>query len=209
MSRASARAGMVDLNAYNLKPMDEAEIRRRSEERARKMSPAGALGLSEKLDRLRLEHGITDGYFEHQCIWDRIFVFQTFAFDSETFVPGGLIQLSDNDKKVERYSSPRGILIGAGLMALDALRSHGQELGDRVCFIQQAPWRMEVDRIGGSSEWMLIFRVGDISGNLDLAERLREKKARIEYDEKECVHKIRDPEGKLWTPQEPFIREDF
>lgn len=200
---------MVDIGAYGLKPIDDAEIRRRSEERASKMSPPGTLGLPEKLDALRLEHGITDGYFEFQCIWDRIFVFQTFAFDSKTFVPGGLIELSDNDKKVERYSSPRGIIIGAGLMALDALRSHGQELGDTVCFIQQAPWRMEVDRIGGHSEWMLIFRVGDISGNLSLQERLRAKAARVEYDEATSVHKIRDPEGKLWTPQEPFIREDF
>ena len=209
MSRAEHTRAMVDIGAYSLKPRDPSEQEARSKERLSKMSPEGSLGLPEKLEALRWEHGITDGYFEPQCIWDRIFVFQTFAFDKTTFVPGGLIQMSQNDQKAERYSSPRGILIGAGLMALDALRSHGQELGDTVCFIQQAPWRMEVDRIAGESEWMLIFRVGDISGNFDLAKRLRAKTSRVEYDEASAVHKIRDPEGKLWTPQEPFIREDF
>lgn len=200
---------MVDIGAYQLKERSAEEQAARSEERRSKMSPPGSLGLSEKLEALRWEHGITDGFFEFQCIWDRIYVFQTFAFGKKTFVPGGLIEMSENDQKVELYSSPKGIIIGAGWSALDCLRSHGQELGDTVCFIQQAPWRMEVDRIGGESQWMLIFRVGDISGNRDLRERLKSGQVHVEYDKEKFEHKFRDKDGHLWKPQDPFIREDF
>jgi hypothetical protein len=184
-----------------------------AEARKRSMSPPGSLGLPAYLDEVRLRYNLTDGYFEHQALWDRIFVAQIREVPRETHFEGGRIIKTENTQSAEKYSSPRGVIVSAGLQALDAMRSHGIDLGERVCFIQQAPWRMKIDTLDtGHEEWVLIFRVGDISASSDQVKRLRSGEMKVvpHEDASGCyTHKIQDKEGKVWTPLDPFIREDM
>lgn len=167
----------------------------------KRISGKGELGLPERLDFVRLSWWITDGAFEDQPVYDRVMIWQLPIFSVQETGASNLI-LTENEEKREQESAYRGILIGAGALALDALRSNGMELGYIVSFIRQAPWRMEVDRIDGLPQWILGMRAGDIVASLTLTGKLRDRKTALCFDEKSQQHYYR-LDGEDRHPQMP------
>jgi hypothetical protein len=170
------------------------------------LSPRGALGLPEHLDRRRLEHGITDGAFRVQAAYDRILVHQIpmAHFMAGTFGEGGLIVMPKDAESARERSAPRGIVVSAGLKALDEMRSNGIELGDIVMFNHVSPWRIETDMIGGKLHHVLVMHAGHIIGSEDLATRLRKRELFLDGPVTEHVYVNRGT-GDRPTPVLPAM----
>lgn len=138
-----------------------------------KQSPAGAFGLSEEFDKKRLEFGIVDGAFREQPAFDRVLVWQIGPYEDGT-VERGKILIPDTTIGREKAQAPRGILISAGLSALDQLESHGIQIGDTISFLREAPYRISCGRTAGGREfYLIILTAGDIVSSEDLRARLR------------------------------------
>ena len=177
--------------------------------RAAMVPPGGIPGLSPLLDARRLEYAIPNGAFKIQAAFDVCLVHQLDRNQSDTFVEGGKILKSQNDKRRETDSAPRGVLVSAGLQALDCLRSNGIEVGHVVTLIRQAPWRMPIDNVGGHEKHLLILRTGDITGSEDLSQALARGECRFEWDADNARHIYVDPRGQRWEPTVPFLPADY
>lgn len=176
-----------------------------------KISPRGSLGLPPLLDARRLEYGIIDEAFNNQPVFDRIYVWQLPLHEEETFMQGGAIVKPDWMKARDKKTTPRGILVAAGLSALDTLRSHGIDIGHIVTIIAIAPWTLPIAIVEGHWFELLMLRDGDIVGSDDLATTLRSgvvKTTTVPSDNGARVHKYTDAEGKTWNPVAPFISDD-
>lgn len=176
------------------------------------MSPPGALNLPPLLEKRRLEHGIIDAIFTNQPVFDRVFVWQLPSKEGETYLPGGSIVQPDNFRSADDRECPKGIVVGAGLSALDTLRSHGIDLGHVVSIIAVQPWRLPM----GHNEknvavGVLMLRDGDLVGSDDLALLLRQGKVKFESvvtAEGKRVHRLVDQDGQPWDPVSPWIPDD-
>ena len=116
----------------------------------------------------------------------------------------------------EKHSNPRGILIAAGPLARDELKSNGCDLGHVVTFIKLAPWRLQVGSHGGHDVHIMILRSCDIIASEDLARQLREGTKKIEEfvvrkDNRAFItHVITDAvTGATIHPLQPTIPEDY
>jgi len=76
----------------------------------------------------------------------------------------------DTDKK----RSPRGIVVSAGLKALDVLRSNGMEIGEIVWFAPHVPFRYVVGTDGKEDIEFKFMNVGDIVLSEDTLNRVLE-----------------------------------
>lgn len=173
------------------------------------MSPRGKLGLPPLLEKRRWEYGITDGAFKIQPIFDRIFVHQISEHGEMAGGTDSKVILTAIGEQREKESAPMGILLSAGPRALDALASHGVELGHICSFLKLSPYRYEVNRSSGKSFYMLVQQVGDLTGSIDLRADLRSGKVRMDYDAENREHIITDKKGKRWKPRKPFQGADF
>jgi hypothetical protein len=176
--------------------------------RARLAPPGGLPGICPLLEARRFTHAIPNGAFRIQAAFDVCLVHQLPRFESETYGDGPILMPQTARRRVEE-ETPRGILVGAGLKALDVLRSNGIDLGHIVSFIRQAPWRMPVEMVSGVDYYLLILRAGDITGSEDLRSALAKGECRMEYDEEAGQHHYVDASGRRWTPQTPFLPEDY
>lgn len=205
-------AGQVDLEAVIPGRTEEA-IQKRNEiaeldaEFRQRMSPRGELNLPPLLDQRRLEWGIIDSAFARQAAFDRVYIWQIPEQRTETFGEGSLIVMTDQSKARLKNEAPRGILLSAGLKALDSLRSNGMDLGHIVNFIQAAPWRIFIDYIKGHRPAILVMNAGDILGSEDTARALREKEFGV--TRRENQHVYADREGKYEVPIQPWIGDDM
>jgi hypothetical protein len=173
------------------------------------MSPKGSLNLPALLEKRRWAYGITDGAFKIQPIFDRIFVHQISEHGEMAGGQDGKIILTTIGERRDKEEAPMGILLAAGPTALDALASHGIELGHICSFLKISPYRYEVDRYQGKSFYMLVQQVGDLTGSIDLRADLRAGKVRMDYDAENREHIITDKKGKRWKPRKPFQGADF
>jgi len=186
------------------------EAKEESEYLSGLISPKGTLGLPELLDRRRLQHGIPDRAFEAQAMFDRIYVWQIWVHQEETFVPGGAIVQPANYRESDLRENPQGIILSAGLGALDHLRSNGADLGHHVNILHVQPWRIPVGI--KDSEGVLVLQTGDVSGSLDLRKALRRGKCRITVrmnEHGQRVHLYEDEQGQVWDPTSPWIADDM
>lgn len=173
------------------------------------MSGEGELGLPPLLEDRRWEYGIIDGFFAAQPCWDRVHIYQIPQFKSKTYDPSGVIVMPDSAVQRETHQCPEGIIVAAGLSALDALRSHGMDLGHRVIFIRNAPWRVRVGMVLGQAENMLPMTVGDIGASYDTTTELRSRRARVKYNAEKQQHMLIDADGKEWAPTVPWKEGDY
>jgi hypothetical protein len=180
-------------------------------ETKKRMSPAGALNLPKLLDARRLEWGIIDAAFERQAAFERILIWQIPEQKGETFGEGSRILMSDQSKARLKNEAPRGIVISAGLRALDSLRSNGIDLGHIVNFIQAAPWRIFVDYMIGYRPAVLMMNAGDIIGSEDLATILRKGDLRVDVAESERgpIHVYKNKTGDFDLPTLPWVGDDM
>lgn len=164
--------------------------------------------MSRLLNERRLKYLIPDEAFEYAggTAFDRVLTWQVSRHEGET--KGGLILMPETTKEYERQSACMGIIVGAGLQALDGLKSHGIDLGHLVVHAKNVIFRLPFATIGGKDYWLTILTTGDIIASCDLA-RLRKEKA-VRTIEKPTEgggieHLHCDENGKLWHPQSPFV----
>ena len=209
---AGSTGGVVDISAQLASKDDHV---RHHAERALKesnamracMSEPGALKLPPLLEARRLEHGITDGAFRRQPIYDRIYVHQVSEYGDKA---GGHESLVINpEAQGEEHSCPQGILVAAGLGALDALRAHGVELGHMCSFVRQAPFRREVDRHDGYRWYVLVFHAGDLIDSQELREALFNGEMSIEFVVPGQQHMLVHKDGTKTAPVSPFQASDY
>jgi hypothetical protein len=164
-------------------PMAAVLIREMEEDNAAvksRMAPPGALGLPEALEKKRIAHGITDGAFREQPLFDRILVWQIGPHEDGTADDKSPIVLTDATISREKTEAPRGILVSAGASALDQLESHGCRIGDTVSFLRCAPYRIRVDTVRGHDFYCIVLSAGDLVSSEDLRERLKSGETRLE-----------------------------
>lgn len=184
------------------------------EELRKQVSPAGALGLPPLLDKKRLEWLIPDSAFAAAfgTLYDRILVYKipmlvkTRAED-KTY-GGGLIVKPDVGREREQREAPRGVIVGAGLKALDALRSNGVDVGHTVVYIKTSVWSVPNMYVAGKWERLEVLRDGDLIYSEDLSDAVRSKACRLVRNE-EGVHFYEDVDGKRWDPVMPWIADDM
>lgn len=209
--------GQVELDELHPDIPENADVRkkylRHTEERKKHMSPPGALGLSPLLEERRIQFGLTDAAFTRSAmLYDKVSIWQIADHQEETYIKGGVIVKPDQaDDRLTR-ECPRGILVGAGLRALDILLSNGVELGHIVYFISSAPWRLELEHIAGTRPRILVMNAGDILSSEDLARKLIGGECAVEGRGAPGIaptHMIVDKRtGHFWDPIQPWIPED-
>jgi hypothetical protein len=180
------------------------------EELLRHISPEGALGLPRLLDEKRIQWGIPDEAFTHsQACFNKVLVWQT-PLNTDATYEGTLILKPDSVQKRDRMEAPRGVIVSAGLQALDALRSHGVDLGHTVGFCRVAPFRKHFATIGGVQLSLIILHASEIIDSEDLNKAIRERRVRFRAEEHEGVmtHYYIDENGKRWHPVAPDSVED-
>lgn len=202
----------IDLNKIPTTREQREEILRESNAIAEQISPPGSFPqLTPLLDQRRSEYGIIDAYFESQPLFDCVWIFQLEMNRGDNFIPDGRIIKSDQSRAREKETAPRGILVGAGLMALDSLKSHGVELGHIVRFIKLAPYRIQVG-FAGTYQYVLQMRVGDILASEDLAAKLKSGKLQmqdISVVGEQPDHRYVSGEDEFTPPKRmPFVPED-
>jgi hypothetical protein len=172
----------------------------------KRMAQSGDLGLPALLEQRRQNYAIPNGAFKSQAVYDRILLWQIPLNEGEKF-GDTMIIMPDSAKTRAVESAPRGVVVSAGLLALDQIRSNGIDVGHIVNIICQAPFRIEIEQICGRPFYLLILRAGDLIGSEDLMEDLRSGKCSVSYEEGQ--HVLKDKEGKAWNPQLPWIGEGY
>lgn len=167
------------------------------------MSPPGQLGLPSLLEARRLEFGITDGAFTLQPMYQRVLLFQIPIHVEEP----SLISRTERQKKNDLRTAARGIVVSAGLQALDILRSNGCDIGHIVRYTHVNPWRHEIDYCEGKSFELMIVNAGDVNVSEDLAETLRGGVVKIRRTD-EGEHRLVDEDGLIWDPVLPGDPQD-
>lgn len=121
----------------------------------------------------------------YQAAYDRIIVFSLPEDKAtrDTYIEGGMIAKPDSRKDYEKNTTPRGVIVSAGLGAMDVLKSHAMGLGHVVWVARLSPWRHEVDtdKDGRPIEF-LFLRVGDIVGSEDLLRQIGHGLVSVEAD---------------------------
>jgi hypothetical protein len=172
--RARPAEPQIDLRDFEL---DDAATRTKLIKA--RMSPPGALHLPPLLEAARLEHGITDAFFKSQPAFDRVFVFPIDKFGGEETYGGTSILLPKMTKERDLQEGRRGVLIGAGLTAMDRLMSHGIELGHIVTTNKNVPFVEKCERFPKFDMYFLMMRDGDLAGSETLMAELRAGTKRV------------------------------
>jgi hypothetical protein len=182
----------------------------RTGEWTKHMSPPGALDLPPKLEESRLKYGIPDSVFNVEALFDRIFVFQLPRVFGDVIEGTSLIK-PEGVRQREEEGTPRGVVVSAGLKALDNLRSNGVEPGDVVNFIRLSPWKLTLQEIAGVEINVLILRDGDLIASEELP--VRRKRGFLTTV---CVttdagleHRIAHLGGSTVKPGIPWVPEDY
>lgn len=144
-----------------------------------KMSPPEVLKLPAKLEAARQKWGIPDGFFKYAAGFDRIFVFPIDPFDQDEKLPNSFLYRPQVTKQKDLQEGFRGVLISAGLTAMDRLMSHGYELGDIVMTNKNVPFARRMELLEGEPMYVLVMRDGDLAGNETLQEDIRAGRRRI------------------------------
>jgi hypothetical protein len=214
----------IDLAAYGVPPERDAEARAMLERHVKEldarrtegMSPPGALKLTPLLEKRRLEWEIPDGVFKRAggALFDRILISQIdpIAKTAELSkkMGNGLLWKPDKRRDSDMRSAPRGVLVGAGIGALDVLRAHGVALGHIVFFAKNTTYTIPCDEVGGVETRVSIARVGDFICSEDVAEQYFTGEIRVEVVETSddqgvthCQHFLVTKDGKRYNPVLP------
>lgn len=161
------------------------------------------------LNERRHQYLIPDEAFEYcnGTMYDRVFCWQVSRHEGET-KGDSLIVMPDDVKDRERNTACLGIVVGAGLRALDEMRSHGCDLGHLVAHARNVIFRLPFATIGGKDCHLVVLTAGDIIASCDLALMRKEKTVRViekPQEDGSIEHLHCDENGKLWHPQKPFM----
>lgn len=176
----------------------------------RKHISKDTLGLGPLVDQKRMKYGIVDAaWYGQHPLFDRVLVWQISEDEGETY-NGGVIVKTEVARKRELVEAPRGVIVGAGLGALDVLRSNGVDIGHTVGFTRLAPFRRPIGVFAGVPLALIVLHVGDLVDSEDLGAQARNRTVRIQHKEIDGVtrHYFVDHNGKAWTPVGAEMPED-
>lgn len=166
----------------------------------------GKLKLPPLLEQRRKEFGIEDGCFRTHALFDRCFVWQ---IPVDEKIAGSTLIKSERTKSREKVQAPKGVLISAGLQAMDYLITNGcQGLGAIVEFVRLSPWRMPVDTVDGKDVEMVVCRATDLVGDRWLAEALYETGEAEIVRNTDGTHSLRVGEF-TYEPLTPESADDY
>jgi len=182
--------------------------------RKKVLAEPGAFGLPPLLEQRRLEYLIPNGAFAQRAMYDRMLLWQI-PYYRENYGDTRIV-MSEQGKDRNKNEAPRGIILSAGLQALDVLHDHGSGLGHIVKFIRLAPWRLPCDMIGGKEEYLMILRCGDLIADEDLELKLRKREWAVRAERRKdkdgtpiTAHVLVTDQGAVRNPQVPFIAEEY
>lgn len=159
-----------------------------------RMSPPGALGLNETLERKRFELGIIDRFFTQEtAVFDKVYLFQI-PF-RETHLGTEHILMPDITRERMMRDSPRALILSAGAYAQDVLRTNGIRVGDTITFQAHCPYRVTVDWIDGEAQVLFVLPVQAISGCEELRGRL--ESGEVRYD----VNPVTNRTELVWSEE--------
>lgn len=150
-----------------------AKLSTANEELLRHVSPLGALGLPKLLDEKRVKHGIPDEAFRIQAVYDVVYLVQLPSEGGDKWFDGGLIIRPDTRKAYDDKTTPKAVIVSAGLRALDDIRSHGMDLGHTIYFQRLSPFCLEYAKIAAVPYYFTVITSGDITGSIDLMDSLK------------------------------------
>ena len=118
-----------------------------------------------------------------QATFDNVLIFmlpdenvcrEKFGKDSSIYKP-------ETKDSADKDRCPRGVIVSAGLGAMDMLCSHGIEVGDIVWFAPHVPTRFEMGVVDGKPVYFFFFYAGDIKTSEDVPQRLVDGTLKIEF----------------------------
>lgn len=133
------------------------------------LKPKGYYNIPMLLDDRRFDYGIPNGAFESFPAFDKVYIWQANMTERQTYAEGGTIIKPEARIAHDRAVAPRGIIVAAGLAALDSLRSSGIDLGHMVRFKKLSPFMQPIDEFNGVELTVMVIRDGDIVSSEDLA----------------------------------------
>lgn len=167
--------------------------------------PPGSLGLPKLLDERRCFWGIPADAFMRQPAYERVYVYQV-PWTVDTHGADSKIAIPDDWKAAVNAQYPRGVIVGAGLKAMDVLVTNGMALGHIVTFQRMAPFRVPIGKIAGKEFELISQQVGDILDSEDTMAAMREGKVEIRWDAEAAKHYYYDVKsGKRFDPQEAWV----
>lgn len=184
-------------------------------ERYKAMAPPGALRLeviwgkdeARLLEAARFKYAIPDGCFTSIAEYDWVHVFCIPEFDEQKLNPGTHIERTASQEDASWVASSRGIIVSAGLKALDQLRSHGMGVGYTVGCVRPTPYRDKADIVQARPQWLTLYRAGDLHKSETTLAMILAGELKIEYVEG-VGHCYRRPGEDPVVPVEPFAAED-
>jgi hypothetical protein len=133
------------------------------------LKPRGYFNIPMLLDERRFEYGIPNGAFESYPGFDKIYIWQVNMTTRQEFVEGGRLVKTEQRIAHDRNTAPRGVIVSAGLQALDAMLSTGYDIGHMVRFKKFSPFIQPVEEIDGQELTVMVIRDGDLVSSEDLA----------------------------------------
>lgn len=180
------------------------------------ISKPGALKLAELrsplLEKERTEKKLPDELFNVEPVFDRILVYRFSEHQGDTFSPDGKIVQTERASAARKEQVPRGILVAAGLTALDTLRSNGIDIGHTILMVRNIAWRIVCVEIDGIPFSLLVLRDGDIVGSETLQKQLASKEVSVKQTKTKdggVQHIFVDQDGKNWIPRPAWIPDDM
>jgi len=127
----------------------------------------------------------------------------------DKFEADSLIHMPESTQQREKAKAPQGIIVSAGLTALDQLRSHGIDVGHKILFCHAAPYHIRYDTVLGLEQHLIILSAADIIGSADLATNLKNRSVRYlaRRTENSVEHVFIDENGKPWLPESNIYGE--
>ncbi len=174
----------------------------------KRMKEQGKLRIPDLLEVRRQKYAIPPGAFKMAAVFDRVLLWQIPQTEGDTYGDTQIV-MPDTYKQAVRDEAPRGVVVTAGMTAMDSLRSNGMEIGHVVNFIRQAPWRIIVDNIEGHDFQLLLMTAGDLTCSEDLQASILAGECFIKWNADTCQHEYLDKDGQLWNPQKPWIGVDY
>lgn len=134
------------------------------------LAPEGTYNIPLLLELKRKKYGIPNGAFECFPVFDKVYVYQIPLNERTTYSDGGAILKPEAIIASDRNTAPRGVIVSAGLQALDSLRSTGIDVGHTIRFKKFAPFIQPVGEIQGKELTVMVIRDGDIVSSEELAQ---------------------------------------
>ena len=133
-----------------------------------------------------------------QALFDEVLIFQI-PDEEKGAEKIGSIYKPNTRKDTDEKRCPRGVIVSAGLGAMDKLRDHGMQLGEMVRFSPHVYTRFELDHDAqGREQYMPFMTVGDIKVSEDIPGRLVSGELELVYEDGQYKYhkgeKRRDPE---------------